>query len=131
MRQVNNTHPFASRHHQSDDSHPTLIFNGSCFMRIELDDIVCIKSDGKKCYMCMTDGTELHIHCTLKDMEDELPHDMFVRVQRQYTVNIWKVVSIIGRQLVMCNQALIVMGKTYEHELMRHFHVIARFRSLP
>lgn len=53
----------------------------------KLSHIVCIKAEGNYCHVCLLDGEIILVTKILKDIEDELPPDMFLRPHKSYLVN--------------------------------------------
>lgn len=55
----------------------------------------------------------------LKDLEDSLPHDMFLRVHRSFIVNL-KRIKAIDRGRIILDGTGIPVGDTYREELQAH-----------
>ncbi len=94
----------------------TASINVRCDGRNELVDVMSIESlEALKDYtrLCLTDGRQLTTLNTLSSMEQQLPSDLFFRVQRSYVVNLKMVQSYSSQSLRLNSGIEIPIGKTY------------------
>lgn len=87
-----------------------------CEGRNELVDVMSIESlEALKDYtrLNLTDGRQLTTLGTLTSMEQQLPSDLFIRVQRSYIVNKKRVQSYNTQSLRLASGIEIPIGKTY------------------
>ena len=76
--------------------------NNSVIRRVRVSDIVYIKSFRYKQYVYMSDGEEIEIHMTMRDLENKLEEFDIIRVYQGYLVNL-KYVQRIDRTGVLLN----------------------------
>ncbi len=81
------------------------------FIRLELDDIVFVSSDGNFLNIITTQA-RYHIAGTLSDWESRLPDRHFIRTHRSHIVNLNKIIRV-GRQHVETDYGRTPMGRTF------------------
>lgn len=92
--------------------------DGRRFIRVELGDIQWIKAKGD--YMLVRAGTERHmINSTMKELEEKLPSDQFVRIHRSHIVRIDQIKNIEGTTLTVDGKMLPI-GPSYRDDLLEH-----------
>lgn len=104
---------------------PVFLFNGTRGVRINLDDVVFVKADHVQCTVVMSDGREHQLSYPLGHLEPMLPGDSFVRIHRQYIINIWHMEMFIGACIKMDNGIKLSVGKTYANALDGRIMVIS------
>jgi two-component system, LytTR family, response regulator len=93
------------------------------YTKVELKDIDYVEATGN--YVCVVCGTKKIIaHTKMSSLENLLPGQQFIRVQKSFIVNISKIASIAGNSIKLKNndKADILIGSTYKDaflEIMR------------
>lgn len=90
--------------------------------RIEINDIFFV--EGMKNYVAIYTTTEMIMPLlNMKDLEEQLPSNKFVRVHKSFIVNIYKIQSIEGNQILLRdmgkNQKKIPIGVTYKEAFFK------------
>jgi DNA-binding LytR/AlgR family response regulator len=87
-------------------------------IRIKYDDITHIEASSN--YVIIHMGSKSHlIYLTLKEVEDFLPPEKFIRVHKSYLVNEQKITSIDGNKIGLDDVATIVLGVSYKDEFFK------------
>lgn len=90
--------------------------DGRRFIRVALQDIQWIEAQGD--YMLIhTDGDRFMVNTTMKELEEKLPADQFLRVHRSHIVRIDKVKDIEDTTLVIDGKMLPI-GPSYQEDLI-------------
>lgn len=65
------------------------------------------------------------IHSTMKDIEDKMPTDSFLRVHRSYIVRLDKIAQIEAPNIILeDNKKIIPIGGSYKDELFRRINLV-------
>lgn len=103
-------------------SHNIYIKADSMLLNVSLADIVWMESFGD--YVKVnTDKKVFTIYSTLKSVEDKLPITHFIRVHRQFIVNIAKIKNIEQTNLQVDNK-IIPIGTSYREQLMKRISTL-------
>ncbi|MGG9963916.1 LytR/AlgR family response regulator transcription factor [Ferruginibacter sp. SUN106] len=89
------------------------------FVKVELTDIDYIEATGN--YVCVVCGNKKIIaHTKMSTLENLLPAEQFIRVQKSYIVNIFKIATINGNSIKLKNneKADIIIGSTYKEAFL-------------
>lgn len=86
------------------------------FVKVELKDIICFKSD-KNYIEVITTQKMYIIRSTLANLLGELPNNMFVKVHKSYIVNLKKI-GAINHEFVMVDALSIPLSDTYRKDLL-------------
>jgi len=89
------------------------------FVKVELADIDYIEATGN--YVCVVCGSKKIIaHTKMSTLENLLPADQFIRVQKSYIVNILEIATINGNSIKLKNneKADIIIGSTYKEAFL-------------
>lgn len=105
---------------------PVFLFNGTRAIRINLADVVYAKAHHVQCILVMADGTHHQLPYPLGHLQNMLPQSAFVRIHRQYIINVWHMQMFIGSYIRMDNGDSLTMGKTYSNVLNAHIMVISQ-----
>lgn len=97
---------------------------GNKLRRIHLQDVRFIEVEGK--YSAIHVGErKYNVKASLKDLLLKLPHDDFVRVSRNFVINIDRVTHIDTFQFVIkIDQDEIPISRTYKDELMKRIQML-------
>ena len=93
------------------------IKNGYEEVKVELDDILYIESNGNYMQFVLSNG-KLLSRLTMKEVEDMLPATDFVRIHRSY-IAARKKIHKIDKNTVWIRQAALPVGAGYAHELQK------------
>ena len=97
---------------------------GNKWRKVLLDDILYIEVEGKYSALQVRDR-KYNVKASLKDLLQKLPTNRFVRVSRNFVVNLSRIQHIDTFQYtVRVGDMEIPISRTYKEELMRHIHLI-------
>lgn len=97
---------------------------GNKLRKVPLDDILYIEVEGKYSALQVKDR-KYNVKASLKDLLQKLPTDRFVRVSRNFVVNLNRIQHIDTFQYtVKVGDMEIPISRTYKEELMRHINLI-------
>ena len=97
---------------------------GNKLRKVPLDDILYIEVEGKYSALQVRDR-KYNVKASLKDLLQKLPSDRFVRVSRNFVVNLNRIQHIDTFQYtVKVGDMEIPISRTYKEELMRHINLI-------
>lgn len=82
---------------------------------IKCKEVVFIESD-QNYVVVHTEGNKYVSHNTLRDMEDNLAGQLFMRVHKSYIINCEKISFVEGNVLVLNEKLKIPIGQTYRKE---------------
>lgn len=91
-------------------------------VKLLLQDILYVEADRNYCHV-VTPKKEYVLTSTLKDMQNKLPGDIFVRVHRSFLVNISKL-DVVAESHVEINRKAIPLSKSHREGLLRHLQTI-------
>lgn len=121
----NNTTPKEQALNNADP----LILNDCIFVRhhekmvkINIIDILYIEAERNYCRI-YSKGKEFLIVTTLKDIDQKLPQDHFLRIHRSFIVNISQIDEIATSHVVVSRKA-IPISKQLKSELLKRLHTI-------
>ena len=91
------------------------------FYKINFDDITYI--EGQKAYVTFhTNKKPITALASLKELEESLPHDKFIRIHKSFIVSVREIISLEGNMIEVNNTQLPV-GKMYKEEVLKLFGV--------
>jgi two-component system LytT family response regulator len=85
-------------------------------IRIELDDIKYIESQHEYIQIHLISGKPVMTKLSMKAMEDQLPSDKFMRVQRSFIVNLSKISVIERNRIVFDGKVYIPVSEQYKEK---------------
>lgn len=88
--------------------------------RVNFDDIDYIEA--MKNYIAFnTGGRKTLVYASMKEIEDHLPRNRFIRIHKSFIIPIQKITGIKGNTVLLKNvSAEILIGESYKAELMQH-----------
>lgn len=89
---------------------------------VKIEDIIYLEASANYTMIFLTDGIKLIASRTLKDFEELLPTDVFVRIHHSYIINVNCVEKYIrgeGGQVVLSNRAVLDVAKRKKQEFMK------------
>jgi DNA-binding LytR/AlgR family response regulator len=123
-----NTEKESSKDSSFEQEEP-LILNDCIFVRhhekmvkINIIDILYIEAERNYCRI-YSKGKEYLIVTTLKDIDEKLPQDHFLRIHRSFIVNISQIDEIATSHVVVSRKA-IPISKQLKSELLKRLHTI-------
>lgn len=97
-----------------------LVWHQNEYEHIPLDEIIWIEANSSYCHIHATRNRKFTLSFPLARIEERLPKDQFIRIQRSYLVNIKHVKKLVGRSLVIDNQVLKI-GDGYKDRVLNEF----------
>ncbi|WP_373059285.1 response regulator [Zunongwangia sp. H14] len=91
-------------------------------VKIIIKDIYYIEAERNYCRIFLKDREYLLV-TTLKEMDDKLPDQHFLRIHRSYVVNLLHIDEVAGSHIVVAKKAL-PLGKTKRTELLKRIQTI-------
>ncbi len=100
------------------------------YTRLLYNQVVYIESMGDFCRICTTES-KIHIVLVgLKNIETQLPEDSFIRVQKQFIINIHHIRTITSDTIEMTNGHEVLYSAYYKQQLLDktvNMKLISRF----
>jgi len=87
--------------------------SGKKIVKVKYDDIVYIEGSQNYISLIMENCNHL-TYLTMKEIEESLPADKFIRVHKSYIVNINKITSVDGNQILLNDHDKIIVGSSYK-----------------
>ena len=97
-------------------------FNGIQFIKIE--DIIYLEASGNYTKFYLTHSRQYMVSRTLKEFEDMLPNNLFVRIHNSHVINLdfaEKYIRGEGGQVVLTENIVLEVSKRKKNELMKIF----------
>ncbi|QQX77087.1 MULTISPECIES: LytR/AlgR family response regulator transcription factor [Aequorivita] len=91
-------------------------------LKIDIKDIYYIEADRNYCRIFSQDREYLLV-MTLKDIDEKLPQNHFLRIHRSYIINISQIDEVAGTHVVISKKA-IPMSKAMRAELLKRLQTI-------
>lgn len=108
-----------------DGDNSIFIRRGNTMSRININDIVYIEVEGK--YSKILSGTEKFlVQQSLKDLQALLPAGLFLRIHRNFIVNVKKVikVDVYTNEVILQGGEIISFSKHYMNDLAARFTIL-------
>lgn len=91
---------------------------GKKIVKIRYQEILYI--EGSQNYVSIITDEEKHLaYLTMKEIEQSLPSDRFVRVHKSYIVNVDQIKMVDGNQILLDNEQKILMSVSYRPTVLR------------
>jgi len=94
---------------------------GNKVIRIKYDEIVYIEASQNYVTIHLSNKSHL-IYLTMKEVEDFLPSDRFIRVHKSYVINEQKITSIDGNKICLDDKYTILYSISYKKDLLKMVH---------
>ncbi|SRX54436.1 LytTR family DNA-binding domain-containing protein [Aequorivita sp. CIP111184] len=91
-------------------------------LKIDIKDIYYIEAERNYCRI-FSQGREYLLVMTLKDIDEKLPQNHFLRIHRSYIINLSQIDEVAGTHVVISKKA-IPMSKTMRTELLKRLQTI-------
>ena len=91
-------------------------------LKIDIKDIYYIEADRNYCRIFSQDREYLLV-MTLKDIDEKLPQNHFLRIHRSYIINLSQIDEVAGTHVVISKKA-IPMSKAMRAELLKRLQTI-------
>lgn len=98
----------------------TLVWHQNAYERVSLNEIMWIEANGSYCQVHATGKRTFTLSYPLTRIEERLPKNHFIRIQRSYLVNIEHVKKLTGCSLVIGDQ-LLKIGDRYKEQVLNEF----------
>lgn len=98
----------------------TLIWHQNEYERVELNEIIWIEANGSYCQIHTTRKRTFTLSYPLARIEERLPPNQFVRIQRSFLVNINHVKKLTGCSLIVDNR-IFKIGESYKQQVLSRF----------
>lgn len=112
-----------------EDRH-ALIWHQNEYERVSLNEIVWIEANGSYCCIHTTRKRTFTLSYPLARIEERLPKNMFVRIQRSFLVNINHVKKLTGCSLIVDSRVLKI-GDSYKEQVFSKFIFLGVHKSPP
>lgn len=87
---------------------------------VKVSNIVYLESEGEYVRMHLNDGTKLVTLFRLKNMENALPAEMFMRVHRSYIINLQCVTGYTKGRVFISNDDYVPIGENYKDAFLKY-----------
>ncbi|NVJ85262.1 MAG: LytTR family transcriptional regulator [Algoriphagus sp.] len=105
------------------ENHSKLLIKDAIFVRhegslvkVKFEDILWLQGDGNYTTL-VSKNFVVSVRNILKDFEDVLPRDQFMRIHKSYIVRLEEIVAIATRE-VKIGDHTVPVGRTYYHKLI-------------
>lgn len=101
-------------------------------IKVNVDDVLYIESMGDFSKIIVKDNKSHMVLISLKNLEKQLSPHKFMRVHKQFMVNLAQIVSIANSDLKLSNQQLIPVSPSQKQVLMDEFinkRTLSRFKE--
>lgn len=95
---------------------------------VKIGDIVYLESEGEYVRIHLADGVTITTLLRLKNIENALQSERFMRVHRSYIVNLRCIKGYTGGRVFLNNTEYVPIGENYREEFQRY--IDANFRNL-
>ena len=95
---------------------------GNKVIRVKYDEIVYIEACQNYVNIHLINNKSHLVYLTLKEVEDFLPSDRFIRVHKSYLINEQKITCIDGSQIILDDTYTIMYGTSYKKDLFSKVH---------
>ena len=90
-------------------------------IKVDLSDILYFEIYGHRLSLCKRDGTNEELRSTLKEMEEKLPTEMFIRPHRSYLVNVNCITEIAHYNIKITNGEIIPISRAQYNKVQLEF----------
>lgn len=91
-------------------------------VKINISDILYAEAERNYCRIYAQSKEHLLV-MTLKDLDEKLPREHFIRIHRSFIINISKI-DEVGNTHVVVAKKIIPLSKSYRKELLKRLHTI-------
>lgn len=108
----------------------TLIWHQNEYEHVPLDEIMWIKASGSYCQIHTTRKRTFTLSYPLIRIEERLPPNQFIRIQRSFLVNIEHVRKLTGSSLIVGDQVFKI-GENYKEQVLSRFIFLGVHKQPP
>ncbi len=91
-------------------------------IKISISGILFVEAKGDYIHIS-TNNKNYIVHSTLKNIEEKLPKNLFIKVHRSYIININKIIDIENNS-VLINKDVIPVSRSHRSELMKRLNLL-------
>lgn len=102
------------------DKRHALVWHQNAYEHLSLNEIMWIEASSSYCLIHATGNRKFTLSFPLVRIEEQLPKNLFVRIQRSYLVNIAHVKKLTGNSLVVGDRILKI-GDGYKEQALNEF----------
>lgn len=102
---------------QNDNDYIYIQDNRNHYTRINCSDLVYIQGYDNHVHIYTTGGRHIS-YLTLKELEYKLNPAIFIRTHKSYIINLQKLATLDGNQLIMEDKTKLPLGQTYRERLL-------------
>lgn len=123
LRAANKAHKFISQEKDEPDEKPVkdhfFVNSEGKILKISLNDIDYIESMSEYVKICLMNKTHIMTLLRMKNLEECLPKDCFMRVHRSYIVNIRNITTIERNRIVFYGNVYIPVSEQYKADFKK------------
>jgi len=97
-----------------------LVWHQNEYEHLSLDEIMWIEASSSYCHIHATKDRRFTLSYPLLRIEERLPKEQFIRIQRSYLVNINHVKGMIGNSLIV-GKLILKIGDEYKKRVLDEF----------
>ena len=116
------------RYSSTTEIRHTLIWHNNEYERVSLNEIIWIEANGSYCHIHTTRKRTFTLSYPLARIEERLPQNRFIRIQRSFLVNIDHVKKLTGCSLIVDNRVLKI-GDSYKKQVFSNFIFLGVHKS--
>ena len=90
-------------------------------VRINLQKLLLIETNGRKLQYLMLDGSEYLCEGLISEAAERLSPFGFCHIQRSYIVNLKYITGVNSREVTLCNGAAVAIGRAHSKEFKKAF----------
>jgi two-component system LytT family response regulator len=112
----NNTNEQYSKTVNADDYF--FIKENSNYIKLHLADVIFIESMGDFSKLHTINNKKHIVLISLKNIDKQLPPNMFTRIHKQYIINLLHIVSVGNTEITLANNSIVPISNVYKQELL-------------
>lgn len=109
-----------SENNRTNPSQEIFIKSGYEHIRVDLTDVIYIKSDADYTEIYLDNKKHLSSE-SLKNWEERLENHQFIRVHKSYLINSAKIEKLVGNQIYLKKNKIIPIGRAYKEALINRY----------
>ncbi len=94
------------------------IKENSTYIKLHLADVIFIESMGDFSKLHTINNKKHIVLISLKNIDKQLPPNMFTRIHKQYIINLLHIVSVGNTEITLANNSIVPISNVYKQELL-------------